>query len=169
MEISFYIDKEDYWQFNKHVVMNNMKYKRRFLISIIILPIIMSIIFMLVKLPTWYSWTAGIVLGLGLHWYSYKRFKSRVLSLVDDKPGLLGEHTIMLSEEGIIESTSVNKGVHSWAGIRGIEQNEGYIFIFLNQTMAHIIPKRAFVSPEIASHFLQEAQNRWQVTGTNNK
>ncbi len=88
MEISFNIDKEDYWQFNKHVVMNNMKYKRRFLVSLIILPIMMSIIFLLMKLPTWYSWTAGIILGLGLHWYFYKRIKSRVLSLVDDKPGL---------------------------------------------------------------------------------
>lgn len=163
MEISFYIDKEDYWQFNKHVVMNNMKYKRRFLVSLIILPIMMmSIIFLLMKLPTWYSWTAGILLGLGLHWYSYKRFKSRVLSLVDDKPGLLGEHTILLSDEGIIERTSVNEGVNNWGGIRGIEQNEGYIFIFLNQTMAHIIPKRAFVDSESESLFLQETQSRWQ-------
>jgi hypothetical protein len=169
MEISFNIEKEDYWQFNKHVVMNNMKYKRQFLISLIILPIMMSIIFMLLKFPTWYSWTAGILLGLSLHWYSYKRFKSRVLSLVDDKPGLLGEHTIILSDEEMIESTSVNKSVNSWDGIRGIEQNEGYIFIFVNQTMAHIIPKRAFVHLEAASHFLQEAQNRWQATGTNNK
>jgi hypothetical protein len=162
MEISFNIDKEDYWQFNKHVIMNNLKYKRRFLISLIILPIMMSIIFLLIKLPTWYSWTAGIVLGLGLHWYSYKRFKSRVLSLVDDKPGLLGEHTIKLSDEGITESTSVNEGIYNWDGIRSIEQNERYIFIFLNQTMAHIIPKRAFVDPESASLFLQEVQSRWQ-------
>jgi len=169
LEISFCIEKEDYWQFNKHVVLNNMNYKRLIIISVIILPIFMSIIFMMMKLPPWYSWTAGIVLGLGLNWYSYKRFKSRVLSLVDNKPGLLGEHTIILSDEGIIESTSVNKGVNSWEGIRGVEQNEGYIFIFLNQMMAHIIPKRAFVNPEIADHFFEEAQNRWQSTGTNKK
>jgi hypothetical protein len=161
MEISFFVNKEDYWQFNKHVVMNNMKYKRRLLISIILLPIFMSIIFMLVKLPTWYSWTAGVVLGLGLHWYSYHRFKRKVLSLVDDKPGFLGEHTIVLSNEGVIESTSVNTGVHSWEGIRGIEQNEGYIYIFINQTMAHIIPKRYFDNFELATNFLQEAQDRW--------
>jgi hypothetical protein len=86
--------------------------------------------------------------------------------MVDDKPGLLGEHTLILSDDGIIESTSVNEALNKWAGIRGIEQNDGYIFIFLNQTMAHIIPKRAFVDPEAASLFLQEAQTRWQTHRT---
>lgn len=45
MVISFDINKEDYWKFNKHVIMNNLKYKRRFLTSLILLPVVMSIIF----------------------------------------------------------------------------------------------------------------------------
>ncbi|MBJ9993632.1 YcxB family protein [Paenibacillus sp. S28] len=162
MVISFDINKEDYWKFNKHVIMNNLKYKRRFLTSLILLPVVMSIIFMLMQLPTWYSWTAGIILGLGVHVYSYKRFKRRVLSLLDDKPGLLGEHTITLADEGIIENTSVNESIHKWPGIRSIEHNDEYIFIFLNQTMAHIIPKRAFESSETAAVFLKEAQSKWE-------
>jgi hypothetical protein len=162
-EITFSNNKEDYWEFNKHVIMNNLKYKRRFIISLITLPIMLSIIFLLMKLPTWYSWTAGIILGLGLNWYSYWRFKRRVLSLLDDKPGLLGDHTIILSDEGVVERTSVNESFNKWEGIRSIEQNEGYIFIFLNQTMAHIIPKRSFPSSAVASSFLQEAQNWWEA------
>ncbi|OZB90139.1 YcxB family protein [Paenibacillus sp. XY044] len=79
---------------------------------------------------------------------------------------LLGEHTITLADEGIIESTSVNESIHKWGGIRDIENNEDYIFIFLNQTMAHIIPKRAFPSTETAAVFLKEAQTRWEAQRT---
>ncbi|WP_376772001.1 YcxB family protein [Paenibacillus rhizosphaerae] len=56
----------------------------------------------------------------------------------------------------------MNESIHKWPGMRSIEHNDEYIFIFLNQTMAHFIPKRAFKSSETAAVFLKEAQSKWE-------
>ena len=77
----------------------------------------------------------------------------------DSKPGILGEHTIEISPEGLFEMTSVNESKHYWCGIRNVYSTDSYIFVFINKSVAHIIPKRAFKSNEESQNFLSLLNN----------
>ena len=77
--------------------------------------------------------------------------------LEDEKPGkgLLGRHRILLSKDGLIDSTAVGESRSSWAGVDQIEQDPHNIYIYTSLAAAHVIPKRAFKDLEEADAFVQ--------------
>jgi hypothetical protein len=81
--------------------------------------------------------------------------------LKQEKPGRgqLGRHRVVLTEDGVVESTAVNESRTSWAGVDRIEQNPQYIFIYTSPAAAHVIPKRAFRD-------MQEAEGFYQLSKT---
>jgi hypothetical protein len=77
--------------------------------------------------------------------------------------GVLTEHRLTISEDGITEVTPVNRTEHSWAGVPLIERNSRYIYIYTQQYGAHVIPVNAFSSPQTATEFFVEAQRLWRA------
>lgn len=73
---------------------------------------------------------------------------------------ILTEHTLQVTETGLVEKTKFNESTFAWTGIPKVAQNRSYIFVYVQQNMAHIIPKRAFATPAEAEHFFQSARNR---------
>lgn len=74
------------------------------------------------------------------------------------QPGLFCEHTIVLTEDAVIESTSVNESRHLWSGIYKIVETPEYIYIFVAADLAHVIPKRAFPNASAAGAFAARAK-----------
>ena len=58
--------------------------------------------------------------------------------------GLLGTHTLELTESGLVETTWVGESRSSWVGVDRVEQDESYIYIYMSAIVAHVVPKRAF-------------------------
>ena len=87
--------------------------------------------------------------------------------LKDEKPGKgqLGRHRIVVSQEGLIESTAVGESRTSWGGVDRIEQDPHYIFIYTSPAAAHVIPKRAFRDPEEADAFYQLSRAGKEAAG----
>ena len=87
--------------------------------------------------------------------------------LKDERPGrgALGPHRVVLSDYGVTESTSVNETRTAWAGVDRVEQNPDYIFIYTSPAAAHVIPRRAFGSPQEAEAFYQLARSRSEAAG----
>jgi hypothetical protein len=76
--------------------------------------------------------------------------------------GILTEHHLKILDTGLVEETSMNTTSHSWAGIVDICQNRDYIFIYVTQHAAHVIPKKAFKSRDEATNFFQYACQLWK-------
>jgi hypothetical protein len=97
-------------------------------------------------------------------WFLERRLMGRLIRrlLEEEKPGRgqLGKHRLALSEEGVVESTTVSESRTSWAGVDRVEQNADYIFIYTSPAAAHMIPKRAFRAPQEAEAFYQLARAR---------
>lgn len=55
--------------------------------------------------------------------------------------GVLGEHTLEISDEGLIESTAVNRSVAKWATAFRIRDTKRYAFVYVSETNYHAIPK----------------------------
>jgi YcxB-like protein len=87
--------------------------------------------------------------------------------LEDEKPGRgqLGKHRIIVSENGVSESTVVGESRTSWAGVDRVEQNQDYIFIYTAPAAAHLIPKRAFRNLQEAEAFYQFGRTRKEAAG----
>ncbi len=102
-------------------------------------------------------------------WFLERRLMRRAIlrMLQDEKPGRgqLGAHRIVVSEDGVIESTAVGESRTSWAGVDRVEQNPDYIFIYTAPTAAHLIPKRAFKDTQEAERFYQFSRARKETAG----
>ncbi len=92
-------------------------------------------------------------------WFLERRLMRRAIlrMLKEEKPGRgqLGKHRMVVSQDGLIESTAVGESRTSWAGVDRIEQNPEYIFIYTSPAAAHMIPKRAFRDTQEAEAFYQ--------------
>lgn len=92
-----------------------------------------------------------------LRWQLRRAILERV---EEEKPGQgqVGRHKIRLTEAEIVEQTEVGESRTSWAGVDRIEQNDDYFFIYTSPHGAHVVPKRAFGSPDEAASFYQLAK-----------
>jgi hypothetical protein len=87
--------------------------------------------------------------------------------LEDEKPGkgLLGRHRIVLSQDGLVESTAVGESRASWTGVDRIEQDSHNIYIYTSLAAAHVIPKRAFRDPQEADAFYRFSRAGKEAAG----
>ena len=87
--------------------------------------------------------TATIMAGIGL--IGVLLFTAIILSLQTllrrDK-GVLGEHTLELTEEGVVESTDVNRSLANWRTQFKIRDTRHYAYIYISESNAHIVPKK---------------------------
>jgi hypothetical protein len=56
--------------------------------------------------------------------------------------GVLGEHTLRLTDEGLEETTEYNVSLHRWSGFGKCRERGGFFFIYVTDTMAHVVPLR---------------------------
>lgn len=55
--------------------------------------------------------------------------------------GVLGEHTLEITEEGLVESTEVNRSLANWRTLFRIKETGRYAYIYISEGQAHVIPK----------------------------
>lgn len=77
--------------------------------------------------------------------------------------GILCEHTVTIDPEGLAEVTPVNESRHYWRGVHRVDSTSEHIFIYIQPSMAHVIPRRAFAFPEQADLFFQTAAGYHQA------
>jgi hypothetical protein len=80
--------------------------------------------------------------------------------------GVLGEHLLSFDDVDITEKTAVSTATWSWESIPNVARNRRYVFIYVQQNMAHIVPKRAFASREEADRFFDSAYSTWKLAVT---
>ena len=68
-----------------------------------------------------------------------------VLSMVSGhNKTVLTEHTIILTDDSLVEETAYCKTEQKWLGVQKLARTKGYLFIYIMQHGAHVIPRRAF-------------------------
>jgi len=72
----------------------------------------------------------------------------------------LGNRTFTISREGFCERSRHFELLTRWSGVRSVEENRNYLFVFIDTCQAHIVPKRAFASDEDARRFADELRRR---------
>jgi len=88
-------------------------------------------------------------------WVMMKRYIKR--ATIKQNRNELCVHTLTLTDNEIIESTDHNQSRYLWSIIHKIDELSNHILIYINPALVHIIPKRAFATPDQMREFYQMA------------
>ena len=83
-----------------------------------------------------------------------------VVTAVLGRQSELGEHTLEITDEGLVESTSVNRTLLNWRTPFRIRHTKRYGFIFLSPFNSHPVPKLVPPLEGSTPEFLAELQRR---------
>jgi hypothetical protein len=75
------------------------------------------------------------------------------------------EHTVSLTEGGIVEQGAHSRHTIAWAGVLRVSRTSRAVLIYLTETGAHIIPRRAFGNDADFDRFFRFALERATSTG----
>jgi hypothetical protein len=81
-------------------------------------------------------------------------------SLLRRDKGVLGSHTLEITEEGLLEFTDVNRSLTKWAGMFRIRETPRYIYIYVSETNFHLVPRQRLVPPGSLDEFVTELRAR---------
>jgi hypothetical protein len=168
MEIEYQLTPDDLYAFQWRAVFNSSITQRAgrkvyaywflALLLIAVLPAIGPDGFVISRVSFTFLLVAFPAVALA-QWYLTRRLMRRAILqlLKQEKPdkGHLGRHRIVLSDDGVVETTAVGESRTSWAGVDRIEQNPEYIFIYTSPPSAHVVPKRAFGNVQEAEGFYE--------------
>jgi YcxB-like protein len=170
MEINYELEPRDIIAFQKHAYKTsatnrNIRWHMYILFGAIAAYFtLFDSFYSLITRLIWFLMSIGLYLLCFWFWNSVINayaFKKSIPEGTDN--GVLGHHKIVLSENGLLETTNVNETSHSWKGVDRIEQIRDYIFIFVTPQVAHVIPKRAFTDWQSAAQFYDTA---WRYKAT---
>jgi hypothetical protein len=73
---------------------------------------------------------------------------------------LTGEVTMILDDEGIKAHSQWSRTLYYWSTIQDIAQSKNLIYLFYDNSLAQIFPKRIFDSPKSIEGFLSFIDNK---------
>jgi hypothetical protein len=153
LNISFDFTKEDIWNYGKHITFNIPKFKRRFILNILMVPIVICTLGYTMN----FTIPLFILYGIGLTFLYifilYGVLKSKIIKLNSGEGGPLGKHIAEIGVNGIKENIHGREENHSWADITKIIQDKKYFYFHWSEISAHVIPKRAFENDEELKSF----------------
>ncbi|NMA96108.1 MAG: YcxB family protein [Clostridiales bacterium] len=165
MEIKYQLTKDDYIDFNLYHMEHSASFKR----SIFIQRYIVSLIFLIMPfalksstdIPFWYWLTiCSIVYLVWVIFYNrYMRWNTarRLSKMVDEgkNKDMLGERSLKVFEEGIMQTNELNESKVAWKSIERIAESKSHIFIYTSAVSSYIVPLRAFDDKEQKEEFLR--------------
>jgi hypothetical protein len=170
MEINYNLTEEDYLNFNMFHVKNSKAVKRTLNMQRFLTPIIFIVLsYVLSKVGNMSFFELFIAfLIVSILWiifypryfYSYVIRNTKKMIKEGKNDGLLGKHHMILSEEGIIDSTSNGETKVTWSGIQTVSEDKHNIYLYNSSVSAYILPKRELDDVEgIKTYLKSKVQN----------
>lgn len=162
MKVVTNITPDDCWNFTKYNIRYDSKAKFKFYTNVIAIIFLVAFISFL-DFESMEQVILQIILSIPMSYYLMLFFmKLGIKKFSKRNEGIIGEHSIEISEEGVREITKVNDSLNLWNGITKIKQDNSYIYIYIKEFEAHIIPKKSFKSEEEANSYFNDALKYWK-------
>lgn len=165
MQINYSLTEEDYLNFNMFHIKNsktaiNAMKKQRFLPPILFL--ILSFVFsaagdvsFLGMFITFFLISILWVIFYPKYFYSYVIRNTKKMVKEGKNGDLLGNHTMMMTKEGIVDSTSIGETKVNWSGMMNFKEDNDYFYLYNSSISAYIIPKRELKDIEKIRNYLK--------------
>lgn len=152
MEINYHLTEDDYLSFNLFHVKNSKVAMRTLNIQRILMPIIFiaaAYLFSTIDdVP--FLWMLIPFIIVSILWftfypkYFYRHVARGTRKMIKEgkNEGLLGDHTMRLSDEGIVDSNSNGETKVNWSGIYEFKESSDTFYLYNSAISAYILPKR---------------------------
>ncbi|MEH7178280.1 YcxB family protein [Neobacillus vireti] len=173
MKIIYNLTEEDYLNFNLFHIKNSESASKSFNIqrySIPIIYLIVAYVFSnLADIPFLYAFIPFLIMGI--FWvlfypkYFQNRIKSQTKKMIREgkNEGLLGEHTMLLTEDGIIDTNSNGETKVNWSGVVKMMEDNSNLYLYNSSVSAYIIPKRELKELEEVRAFFEAKLSHLQL------
>jgi hypothetical protein len=165
MDLKYKLTEEDYINFNLFHMKNSetiMKSVRNQRIFTPVFYLLFSVVFsFLLDIPFLVSFTPFFILSvlwvLFYPQYLFGRAIRHTKKLVKEgrNESILGEHYMVLNDEGIVDKTSKGETKVTWSGINELKENDQYIYLYNSALSGYILPKREFENVEEIRQYLK--------------
>ena len=152
MEIHYNLTEKDYIHFNLYHVKNSKTGKRALIWQRFLSPFFFAVAAYLYSVITSTPLLPRLVLFLAMsilfilfypkYFYSLIARNTKKMINEGKNEGLLGEHQLKMTEEGIVDTSSQRETKVTWSGITGFKEDEGYFYLYNSSVSAYILPKR---------------------------
>ena len=170
MEIHYHLTEDDYLNFNLFHVKNSKTAIRSLNIQRYLLPIIFIIAaYLASKYGNMPFLTAFIIYFIvAVLWiifyprYFYRHIGRMTRRMMKEgkNDGMLGDHVMKLTEEGIVDSSANGETKVNWAGIIEMKEDDDNIYLYNSGVSAYILPKRELVDvAEVRSFLLEKVKS----------
>jgi len=90
---------------------------------------------------------------------------SAIQAFTTNGKGLIGEHTLRLTDEGLEETTAYNTSLNRWTGYHRTKKRGSIYLLYITESSAHIVPtKRAPLEGDYASFFKKSLHDQVGLT-----
>ncbi len=159
--IVYTVTMADLVAYNLYYFRHSSAIRRRQRRSLIVVPsgivaVALAVYFLTPIIPLWFCLVWGLcstLLTVGPMVYYQKRgYIKRVPKMVqqmyseDKNPGLLGEHTLEVDEEGFTVATDYQHTCYSWGALVRIETEPGYTYLYTGAINGYVIRHDAITS-----------------------
>ncbi|MCM3693607.1 YcxB family protein [Neobacillus niacini] len=165
MEINYRLTEEDYLKFNMFHINNsdsaNKSLKTQRFATPFVYIIFAYIFANIADIPFLYALIPFLIVGILWVIFYPKYFQTRILSQTKKmiregkNEGLLGEHTMTLSEDGIVDSNPKGETKVNWSGIIKLTEDDSNLYLYNSSVSAYIIPKREVNDLEGLRNFMK--------------
>ncbi|MFJ5717779.1 YcxB family protein [Neobacillus sp. NPDC093127] len=152
MEINYHLTEDDYLNFNLYHVKNSKAAMRTLNIQRFLMPIFFiaaAYLFSTIDdVPFLWMLVPFIIVSIlwfifyPKYFYNHVARGTRKMIKEGKNEGLLGDHTMRLSDEGIVDSNSNGETKVNWSGIHEFKESSDTFYLYNSAISAYILPKR---------------------------
>lgn len=154
MKINYSLTKQDYLDFNIQHTKHSPTIRKSILINRYLVPVIFMFVPFFAEKQTsipilyWFGIFSIVYILWAIFYPKYYTWEisRKVLKLLkeDKYISMIGERSLALTKEGIIETSSQNESKVKWESVGRINETKEHIFIYISPVSAFIIPTRSF-------------------------
>ena len=164
MDLTYDISREDYWEFNKFYLTRSRHLRLRIGFTALI---VASTCFLLLTLfeatPFKFAVVWACITGMLYVPFAYWNCKRTVMRIPSKGGTMLGEHHLKIGSDGVFGKSKAGEGLIRWSGVMDIIETKKYVFMFMDTTVAIIVPKRVFANSADMVQFLITATSFWKA------
>ncbi|WHY01416.1 YcxB family protein [Neobacillus sp. DY30] len=165
MEIKYNLTEKDYLNFNLFHVKNSASATRSLNLQRYVTPLVYLIfayIFSsIADIPFLYAAIPFLIVGI--LWavfyskYFYYTISRQTKKMIREgkNEGIIGEHTMNMTEEGIVDTNPNGETKVNWSGFIKLVEDESSLYLYNSAVSAYIIPKRDLANVEEIRQFIK--------------
>jgi hypothetical protein len=165
MKFNYNLTEDDFIKYNLFHVKNSESALKSLKMQRFLTPVLYAIIAYVLSsfadIPFLYAFIPFLIVSI--LWvvfypkYFYNRITRHTKKMVTEgkNEGLLGKHSMNLTEEGIVDSTSSGETKVHWSGIEKFKEDDSNLFLYNSSISAYIIPKRDLTDLEEVRTYLK--------------